>query len=173
MRNVEIYMDDNTPIASPDLWAEIIRTSHRQVAKTDLGDIRVSTVFLGLDHSFDDGPSLLFETMIFGDPFDQDEYLERSSTWEAAEAQHAKAVEVVRKSLKWPCGAGPFSGVLPPAEGGFTCASRDPKRHIELNWLLCAGADVTRRKIPILTLDIRKIGSFQVSMRRLFGEART
>lgn len=166
-------MDDNTPIASPDLWAEIIRTSHRQVAKTDLGDIRVSTVFLGLDHSFDDGPSLLFETMIFGDLFDQDEYLERSSTWEAAEAQHAKAVEVVRKSLNWPCGAGPFSGVMPPTEGGFTCVSRDSKRHIELNWLLCAGADVTRRKIPILTLDIRKIGSFLVSMRRLFGEART
>ena len=31
----------------------------------------VSTVFLGLEMAFRDGPPVLFETMIFGGPFDE------------------------------------------------------------------------------------------------------
>ena len=55
-----------------------------------------STVFLGLDHRFiDDGPPLLFETMIFGGDGDKDQW--RCSTWEQAEAQHRRAVELVRR----------------------------------------------------------------------------
>ncbi len=34
--------------------------------KTDVGDAQVSTVFLGMDHSHDDGRPVVFETMIFG-----------------------------------------------------------------------------------------------------------
>lgn len=33
--------------------------------KTEIGDYIVSTVDLGLDHSFGDGPPLYYETMIF------------------------------------------------------------------------------------------------------------
>lgn len=33
-------------------------------------DVRVSTVLLGLDHSWGKGPPLIFETMIFGGPHD-------------------------------------------------------------------------------------------------------
>src|SRR5258706_13563526 len=46
--------------------ARWFQTSDRHVAKTDFGDVRVSTVFLGFDRSFGQGPPLLFETMIFG-----------------------------------------------------------------------------------------------------------
>jgi hypothetical protein len=59
--------------------------------------VRVSTVFLSLDHAFhvgtEKGPPLLFETMVFGLP-DGAEYQDRYSTWEEAEAGHR---EVVRK----------------------------------------------------------------------------
>ncbi len=99
-------LDGRNPIPCADFMtrARWFETSDRHVAKSDFGDVRVSTVFVGLDRSFGDGPPLLFETMIFGGPFDQDKYQERCSTWEEAEAQHAKAVEVARQSLNWPCG---------------------------------------------------------------------
>ena len=69
----------------------------RTVAKSNVGDYWVSTVFLGLDHQWkDDGPPLLFETMVFGKgPFN--ERLERCTTWEEAEVMHEKMCEEIRK----------------------------------------------------------------------------
>jgi hypothetical protein len=58
-----------------------------------LGGVSVSTVFLGLDHSWGGGKPKLFETMVFGGPLDQ--LQERCSTWVEAEIQHA----VVRKRV--------------------------------------------------------------------------
>lgn len=51
--------------------------------------IEVSTVFLGLDHAWGDGPPMLFETMVFGGS--NDEYCERYSTWDEAEAGHKES----------------------------------------------------------------------------------
>jgi hypothetical protein len=60
--------------------------------------VRVSTVFLGLDHSWlSDGPPLIFETMIFGGP--HSDHQTRASTWDEAERQHAEAVAMVRSGL--------------------------------------------------------------------------
>jgi hypothetical protein len=67
----------------------------RMVDKTTIGKARVSTVFLGLDHSFGMGPPLLFETMVFGGKHDGD--MERYSTWEEAKAGHKKMVKLVIK----------------------------------------------------------------------------
>jgi hypothetical protein len=108
-------LDGRIPIPCADFItrARWFQASDRHVAKTDFGDVRVSTVFLGLDRSFGHGPPLLFETMIFGGPFDQDKYQERCSTWEEAEAQHAEAVEVARQSLKGPCSGVSFWGGMP------------------------------------------------------------
>ena len=53
---------------------------------------RISTKFIGIDHQFGDGPPLLFETMIFGGA--EDQWQERCSTWEQAEAMHAQAVKL-------------------------------------------------------------------------------
>ena len=68
----------------------------RRVATTEVGEVRVSTVFLGLDHSFGEGPPLLFETMVFGGPLDEE--MDRYTTWEQAEAGHAAMVERVKAS---------------------------------------------------------------------------
>lgn len=73
-------------------WFENVE--NRIVKKTTIRDIEVSTVFLGLDHSFfSDKKPILFETMIFGG--EQEGYQERYSTWAEAEEGHQKACEMV------------------------------------------------------------------------------
>ena len=90
------YILQGKKVVPADLmtWAKWFETGDRHVANTAIGDVRVSTVFLGLDHSFGHGEPLLFETMIFGG--EHNDYQTRCSTWEQAEAQHAEAVALVR-----------------------------------------------------------------------------
>lgn len=86
--------DGRTPVPCPDPieWARWFgAVGNRSVASTAVGVVRVSTVFLGLDHAFAGGPPALFETMVFGGPLDQDG--ERYSTWAEAEAGHERWVE--------------------------------------------------------------------------------
>ena len=60
-------------------------------------DQRVSTVWLGNDHRLygDEGPPLIFETMIFGGPHDQ--YCDRYSTEETALIGHNRTVAALRE----------------------------------------------------------------------------
>jgi hypothetical protein len=58
------------------------------------GSVRVSTVWLGLNHRWDpDGPPLIFETMVFGGPRDEEQW--RWSTEEQARAGHAEICSAV------------------------------------------------------------------------------
>ena len=64
-------LDGHTPVsAGIYTWARWFEKAERHVANTQVNDIRVSTVFLGMDHSFGHGDPLLFETMIFGGEHD-------------------------------------------------------------------------------------------------------
>lgn len=90
---------DKKPVEEPDMlkWAEWFGSrdgkNPKRVALIEKDGIRVSTVFLGIDHGFGEGYApVLFETMIFGGK--EDEYQERYCTWEEAEAGHAKAVRL-------------------------------------------------------------------------------
>jgi hypothetical protein len=67
----------------------------KRVAKTTVGDAEVSTVWLGLDHQFGDGPPLIFETMIFGGEHDQEQ--SRYSTEKQAREGHERIVAVLRE----------------------------------------------------------------------------
>lgn len=87
---------DKKPQPAKDLieWGEFMGKPDRIVAQTEIQDVRVSTVFLGIDHSFfGSGSPLWFETMIFGGEHDM--YQERCSTWEEAEQMHKRACELV------------------------------------------------------------------------------
>jgi hypothetical protein len=64
-------------------WVE---TADRIVSKTQVADIEVSTVFLGIEHQFYNGPPLFFETMVFGGDLDQT--CRRCSTWDEAVEQY-------------------------------------------------------------------------------------
>lgn len=45
--------------------ADGLTNDPRRVAQTDLATVWVSTVFLGVNHQWGDGPPILFETMVF------------------------------------------------------------------------------------------------------------
>ena len=63
-----------------------------------LNSIMVSTVFLGLDHNFFwGGPPLVFETLVFGGPLDQE--MDRYSTYDEAVRGHEAMCERVRAAL--------------------------------------------------------------------------
>lgn len=77
-------------------WAEWFESADRIVAATEIDDTKVSTVFLGLDHSFGEGPPLLFETMVFGGDADGD--CDRYTTWEEAEQGHAAKLAALKRA---------------------------------------------------------------------------
>lgn len=75
-------------------WASRYEKADRTVAKSEKDGVRVSTIFLGIDHSFGNGPPLLFETMIFGGKHDEDQW--RYSTWDEAAIGHVDACKLAR-----------------------------------------------------------------------------
>jgi hypothetical protein len=89
-------LDGHTPRRAKDVleWAIEFEQSinSKQVALTKLGDVTVSTVFRGIDSNvmFPGRAPQLFETMIFGGPFDLRTW--RYATWDEAEAGHEDAV---------------------------------------------------------------------------------
>ena len=108
-------LDGKTPVVASDLptWARWFETANRIVKQTPIADdIRVSTVFLGLDHSWGKGAPLLFETMCFGGPLDEAQ--DRYSTWQEAEEGHKAMIAQVRAAMR-ACGEGEACRQLAPA----------------------------------------------------------
>lgn len=108
-------LKDKIAYPCPDLeqWTNWMgeNPSDRIVAKTRIGELMISTVFLGFDHNFLGGEPMLFETMIFdegdeGDstPFEGSEHgffehMKRDSSWADATVTHRKACESVKARL--------------------------------------------------------------------------
>ena len=90
-------LDGHEPVACDMMtWARWFESADRHVRQTIQGDVTISTVFLGLDYSFsDEGPPVLFETMVFEGGHGGD--MERYCTWSQAEAGHARWVAKVFK----------------------------------------------------------------------------
>ncbi len=93
-------LEGHTAVPCEDLmewgrWYEDNRPALR-VGDDDVNGVRVSTVFLGLDHSFGEGLPLLFETMIFKGPHDG--WQDRYTTWEEAELGHKRIVQLLQAS---------------------------------------------------------------------------
>lgn len=96
----DYYDRDGQPM--PDDWYD--RKKHgdkavewgtdRRVARTVIGDITVSTVWLGLDHDFRTGVPIIFETMTFGDPWTNE--MDRYSTEEQAMRGHLAVLDRLR-----------------------------------------------------------------------------
>lgn len=96
MRGLYVLNENDEPIPEPDVerWGKASFWRHKHIAEDTIGGVRVSTVFLGIDHNhFDIGPPVLWETMIFGGRFDdwQDRYTSRAD----AVRGHAIAVGLV------------------------------------------------------------------------------
>ena len=118
MRNDKYILNEQgVPVVEPDLmkWGRWFsdRRDQRIVKQEMVGDLKVSTVFLGLDHNFSPkGPPVLWETMVFHpnpDPkpcpitgrvfkeIELDGYTRRcSGSREQAEAMHERMVNKVK-----------------------------------------------------------------------------
>lgn len=88
-------LDGKVPVPCYDTkeWAEKFGKADNSVAKTEIGDVIVSTVFLGLDHAFYKDEPQLFETMVFGGS--HNECQQRYATWEEAEEGHKEMCKKV------------------------------------------------------------------------------
>jgi hypothetical protein len=85
---------EHRPVAISDVaqWAEFMGGPGRIVAQTHIGNVFISTVCLGINHRFcQQGPPLIFETMIFEDGNGGDCW--RYASWDDAVTGHAVAVK--------------------------------------------------------------------------------
>ena len=92
------YRRDGKPYEGDGLlqWSKDLENKEMQrVTQTTLADGRwISTVWLGLDHQYGDGPPLIFETMVFSSRASyEDEDQERYSTEKEAVEGHERMVE--------------------------------------------------------------------------------
>lgn len=98
-------LEGKIPVPCPDTlaWGQWMESHYRDrvVGQEDVGDLWVSTVFLGVDHCYTPGGEpRLFETMIFKNPGREwTDYQERTSTWELALEQHACAVVWAKEQM--------------------------------------------------------------------------
>lgn len=97
-------IDENHVVSPTDLngfTALYGNPKKRQVALDllEIGDastVRVSTVFLGLDHGYGGGLPILFETMVFGGKLDENQW--RYSTYQEAVEGHARVLREVKEA---------------------------------------------------------------------------
>lgn len=101
MFNDKYILDQNgNPVSEPDIfkWGKWFEKVERYVGDTEINGIRVSTVFLGLDHDFGQRSSpVLWETMVFGGILDGE--MERYTSLESAKHGHEEMVKKVKKAL--------------------------------------------------------------------------
>lgn len=96
---MSLYYDRQGKPLTDDEWSTQFRSQEaKRVAETTLPDgTWISTVWLGLDHSFGAGPPLIFETMVFekgcASVPDRDNDMDRYSTEQEALDGHKRMVE--------------------------------------------------------------------------------
>jgi hypothetical protein len=96
--SIDYYARDGSPLTMAE-WMHLHGDpDYKRVALETVGDVEVSTVWLGLNHEWDDTrPPRYFETMLFGALDDDDEV--RCWRWtseEAAVAGHERIVTALR-----------------------------------------------------------------------------
>ena len=95
-------LEDEKVIEETDVlkWVSWFENANRQIANNYVGQVQISTVFLGIDHFFGNTDiPILFETMIFGGEYDN--YQERYCTLEEAKEGHKKWYKKVLSPLTY------------------------------------------------------------------------
>lgn len=89
-------LDGKTPKAATlQEWSDFIECIDKKRIQQNVYQrhgkrIWISTVFLGIDHAFDEGRPILFETMVFEGHSFQDLYCERYATYDEAIEGHER-----------------------------------------------------------------------------------
>lgn len=93
---MDMYDRQGQPIHSMEEWVALLTPENKRVAQTTVGQVWVSTVWLGVDHGFGGGPPIIFETMAFVRGVSYADLLcYRYATEAEALAGHQVAVEYV------------------------------------------------------------------------------
>lgn len=99
------YYDRKGSPISMEEWCKSFEATESRIVKQETVarpngfEAFVSTVWLGLDHNYgDQGPPLIFETMVFQDAHSgNDTYCNRTSTEAEAIEAHEEAVRLVKE----------------------------------------------------------------------------
>lgn len=93
-----VLKDRQAVPATLEEWSRFLMSPDRVVGYWVMESLLISTVFLGIDHNWsDEGPPLLYETLVFGGPMDR--HMERTSTWAEAEQTHERVCREVRQRV--------------------------------------------------------------------------
>src|SRR5215475_9122370 len=105
-RHIIYILEDQQPVPCTDAvdWAEWMEThrQERRVALDRVGDLNVSTVFLGNDAALFSPVPILFETMVFAPGGAAGDFQRRYATWDEAAAGHAEVVRGLRETGELP-----------------------------------------------------------------------
>ena len=95
-----MFFDKEGNPCSVEFWNEHFQDfEYKRIAKDEYGTVGiVSTVWLGMNHAWGDGPPLIFETMVFGVPKWED-YQDRYSTLAEAQEGHKRVVAAIYSGL--------------------------------------------------------------------------
>lgn len=101
MYHYTYILDGRIPVPEPDMekfgrwmWCDAAIT-YRCVNRTNVKKDIVSTVFIGSNHNFEEGPPILFETKVFGGALHDE--TKRYATWKEAELGHINMVKRVSR----------------------------------------------------------------------------
>ena len=102
---IDYYDRQGNPLSLEEWTARLADEGYKRVAETQVGPYWISTVWLGLDHSFAGGPPLIFETMVFATSPDvsgpgPDLECRRWSTEAEALAGHEEFATLVRATVQ-------------------------------------------------------------------------
>lgn len=96
---------EGCPVPCRDIptWDDMMEQRRNVVAQTTIADVRVSTVFIGLDYNLtgnddDDPRPILWETLVSGGEYDQD--IVRYRTLADARAGHDAYVALVEAAIR-------------------------------------------------------------------------
>jgi hypothetical protein len=91
-----ILNESGDPVEESDIfkWSQWLNETKRRVALDERDGVRVSTIFLGTDYSYNGDDPVFWETMIFGGEFSEEQ--ERcGGSRKDAEAMHARIIAKV------------------------------------------------------------------------------
>lgn len=102
----DYYDPEGRPLTLEE-WGDLLEKRHHdpdtswwhKVTVVGNDSVEVSTVWLGMNHRFGDGPPLIYETMVFGGPMAEAQW--RYSTKEEAWRHHDEVVRMVMEASRF------------------------------------------------------------------------
>lgn len=99
-RELFYILENQVPVPTDNIlqWGQWMEDpNNKQVALTEIDELRVATIFLGVNNQLNEGEPFLFETLVFkGEELDWEYDGARYRTWDEAKAGHDAIVESIK-----------------------------------------------------------------------------